>query len=159
MTSPWIQLAMALSGSLGFCMVFRLRAVLLVPAALGSFFCWGVYLLATGRLGGLFVPCLLATAAGALYAELLARLCKAPSTVFFIPAVLPLIPGSSLYYTMYAVMQNDWAGARAYGADTLQIALAIAAGSGLVWALCDMLRKLRTLRRDLRRRLPGHPDA
>ncbi len=152
MTAQGIQFCAALAGSLGFCLLFRLRAALLAPAALGGVFCWGMYLLAAARLSGIFVPFLLASAAAALYAEALARVCKAPSTVFFVPAVVPLSPGSSLYYAMSAAVQSDWPLARAFGLSTLQYALAIAAGSGLAWALCDMLRKLHALRRSPRKR-------
>ncbi len=93
-----IQLAMAFAGSLGFCMMFRLRAGLLVPASLGGLFCWAIYLTETQYVEGIFLPAFLASAFAATYAEVLARKLKAPATLFLIPAVVPLVPGSGLYY-------------------------------------------------------------
>ena len=54
-----IQLAMAFVGSLGFCMMFRLRAGLLVPASLGGLFCWAVYLTGAQYVEGIFSRLLL----------------------------------------------------------------------------------------------------
>ena len=69
-----------------------------------------------------------------VYAELLARFMRTPATLFVIPAVIPLVPGSSLYYAMSCVVQRDLASAREYGTQTLEFALAIAAGMSFVLA-------------------------
>ena len=102
-----IQLAMAFVGSLGFCMMFRLRAGLLVPASLGGLFCWAVYLTGAQYVEGIFLPSFIASAFAATYAEVLARKLKAPATLFLIPAVVPLVPGSGLYYTISYAVQGD----------------------------------------------------
>lgn len=142
-----VQLVSAVVSSLGFALLFHVRKGLLLPSAMGGLVCWGVYLIASVHMEGIFYPSLLAAACTALYAETLARLLRAPTPVFFVPAVIPLIPGSSLYYTMSAAVQGDMALAAYYGNRTILFVLALAAGASIIWAACDMSRKLLALRR------------
>ena len=135
------QLLTAFLGSLGFAILFHLRPRLLPWAALGGFLCWGCYLACCGYLEGVFFPCLLASAFAELYAEVLARLLRAPSTLFYVPAVIPLVPGGSLFHTMSAAVRNDWVAASDYGTTTGLSALGIAIGMSLVWALVFMVRE------------------
>ena len=81
----------------------------------------------------------------ALYAEILARCCNAPSTPFFITAAIPLIPGSTLYYCMNAVVSNDLSAAEHFGEQTFLAALGIAGGMAIAWCLADLSRKLHAL--------------
>ena len=137
-----MQLAMAFAGSVGFTVLFRLRRQLIIPASLGGCLSWGIYLLAH-LYYNIFFACLIASACAALYAELLARIRKAPVTLFFISAVIPLIPGSTLYYTMSYAVQRNWEKAGEYGNMTLQYAFAIAVGISLIWAVFSMGQKIR----------------
>ena len=143
MTEAIVQLLMAFLGSLGFALLFGLRRRFILPAALGGMLSWGVYLLLGRLIASEFLPCLVASACAVLYAELLARLLHSPATVFVIPAVIPLVPGGSLYYAMSCVVQKDFAAAREFGMTTLEFSLAIAAGMSFVLAF----RELRTRKR------------
>lgn len=78
-----------------------------------------------------------------LYAEILARSCRSTSTSFFVTSVIPLIPGSTLYYCMRSVVEGNLHQAWNYGRDTFLYALGIAAGMSIAWAICDFLRKIR----------------
>ena len=142
MLETLIQIAMAFLGSLGFALLFGLRRRYVLPAAVGGMLSWAVYLLLSRFLPSAFLSCLVASACAVLYAELLAHLLRTPATVFVIPAVIPLVPGSSLYYAMSCVVQKDFAAAREYGMTTLEFSLAIAAGMSFVLAF----RELRTRR-------------
>ena len=135
-----IQLAMAFAGSLGFCMMFRLRAGLLVPASLGGLFCWAIYLTGAQYVEGIFLPAFLASAFAATYAEVLARKLKAPATLFLIPAVVPLVPGSGLYYTISYAVQGKLEISAGYGTQTMQFVLGIACGMCIIWALFTTVR-------------------
>ena len=84
-----------------------------------------------------------APAVPSLYAEVLARCRNAPSTPFFITAAIPLIPGSTLYYCMNAVVSNDLPAAEHFGEQTFLAALGIAGGMAIAWCLADLSRKLR----------------
>ncbi len=137
MDKVWIQLLMAPVGSLGFGLLFNLRRGILLPASMGGLGCWLTYILTGNALGGIFIPTIAAAAFCAIYAEVSARIFKAPATVFFIPALVPLIPGSTLYYTMSYLVQKDWPMAGHYGFLTGEYAIGIAAGACLVWVFHD----------------------
>lgn len=141
-----LQLAMAFIGSLGFSMLFHLRRSLWITASMGGLFCWGCYLLVLDLTGQIFVSGFMASAFAAVYAEVLAFIKRAPTTLFVIPAVVPLIPGSTLYYTMNAVVNGKTDGISHYGSLTVQYALSIAAGISVVWTVWSVLRKIRLLK-------------
>ena len=114
-----VQLFMAFSCSLGFAIVFGVRVGLMIPASLGATLSWAVYLIGIHYEKGIFISCLAGAAMAALYAEIQARVWKAPATLFLVPALIPLIPGSTLYYTMSGVVGRNWEMASDYGSRTL----------------------------------------
>ena len=63
-----------------------------------------------------------------IYGEIMARIFKAPVTIYSLPSIIPLVPGGSLYYTMAALMNGDEAEFMNRGSDTVMIALGIAIG-------------------------------
>ena len=135
-----IQLITAFIGSLGFAMLFNLRSKMLFSGAFGGVISWLVYLVVLHLFGGgIFLSSLIASGVGALYAELLARVFKCPSTVFYIPSVIPLISGSSLFYTMSEAVHSNWDGVRHYGLETLYFTLGIASGIFLVSGILHIL--------------------
>ena len=131
-----LQLVMAFMGSLGFSMIFRLRRSLWITGSLGGTLCWGCYLLMFDVTQHIFASGLVASAFAAVYAEIFARKKMAPTLLFVIPSVVPLIPGSSLYYTMSAAVSGNTREISEYGSLTLQYALSIAAGISIVWTFC-----------------------
>ena len=133
-----IQLLTAFISSLGFSMLFGLRRRFLVYAALGGLLCWGIYLAMDAWLHMEFLSCLLAAAFAIVFAEVLARRLKTPATLFVVPAILPLVPGGSLYYTMENVVHGRMEAARSFGTQTLIAALALAAGISFVVALREL---------------------
>ncbi|MGN0037759.1 MAG: threonine/serine exporter ThrE family protein [Coriobacteriales bacterium] len=143
-----LQTAMAFVGSLGFAMIFHLRRRWLMAASLGGMLSWMVYLGVTAGLGtgDIFLPTLVASAFAALYAEVCARVLKTPSLLFVIPAVIPLIPGAALYYTMSFAVVADWATCSEYLLRTLWFAAGIAAGMCITWAVEATLRRSHQLR-------------
>ena len=134
------QLVTAFLGSLGFSLLFGMRRRHLLPASLGGMLAWGVYLLADSArwIEGDFIPYLLASAFAVLYAELMARLRKSPTTLFVIPAILPLVPGGSLYYAMSYAVRGQMGAAGQYGLRALKLGLAIAAGISVMVALREI---------------------
>lgn len=133
-----IQLLSAFAGALGFAMIFGMRRRYLFFASLGALLGWGVYLLTASLLNSGFLPPLAAAAFSVTYSELMARALKTPATLFVIPAIVPLVPGSSLFYTMSSAVHRDLVSARAYGSQTLESALAIAAGISIVLAIREL---------------------
>ncbi len=126
-----VQLLTAFLGSLGFGLLFGLRSEHLIPASLGGMIAWGIYLSVYAMVPGIFLANLCASIFALVYAELLAHWRKSPATLFVIISIIPLVPGSSLYYTMEAAVIGDLTRARECGNQTLVAALAIAAGISL----------------------------
>ena len=137
------QLAAAFVGALGFALIFGMRRRYLFAASRGALLGWGVYLLAEHFLQSSFLPPLFAAAFALSYSEIMAKILKTPATLFVIPAIIPLVPGGSLFYTMSYAVHRDLVNARIYGMRTGETALAIAAGISIVLAA----RELHTRRR------------
>ena len=138
----FIGIFTALIGSLGFSLVFNQRKKHIFFAALGGALSWGAYLLIFRLSGGIFLSSFLASALVAVYSEILARVKKTPASHYLIVGLIPLIPGSSLYYAMSCAVQGEWQQARAFGYETAQYALGIAVGISIVWALLEILRNI-----------------
>lgn len=143
MIQVFSQLLSAALGSVGFGLIFNLNRRYLPAAGVGGLLAWLAYLLAANTLHSVFLANLLAGFCTALYAEILARYCNAPSTPFFITAAIPLIPGSTLYYCMSSIVEGNTIQALEYGRDTFLFAFGIAAGMSIAWAICYFLRSVK----------------
>ena len=148
-TEGIIHLVTAGFGALGFSLIFNVRRELLPAAAFGGLLDWGVYMMAEWFFGnGVFLPSVVAAAFASIYAEAMARVEKTPATVFYIPALIPLIPGGSLYYTMSYAVLGQWDQVQSYGASTAYCALGIAVGMSLVLSVEFTFRKLTARNRE-----------
>lgn len=126
---PWVQLVMAILSAFGFALKLGMkRPSRLLAGAVAGLVGWGAYLLAelVGCDG--FASCFIASAAGSVYAQIMARVLRAPSTVFLVPAIIPLVPGRALYYTVSNMLQGNSALSELWGESTAIEALAIALG-------------------------------
>ena len=97
-------------------------------SSFGGMFSWGVYLTAAIYFKEEGIRYFFAALFLGLYAEIFARLKKKPATVFLAVGFIPLIPGFSLYTTMYSALRSQKAGFTFYGIQALLIAGALASG-------------------------------
>ena len=123
-----LQTAAAFRGSIGFAIFFKMKGKQIVLAGAGGAVTWAVYLLMQHFIEGYFVPYLVASIFVGIYAEIMARVNKAPATIFLTAAAVPLIPGGSLYYTMLGLVEQDEEMFAESGVSALTIALAISLG-------------------------------
>lgn len=123
-----VQLFSSFFGSLGFAMLFHIHGKRMWQAALGGMLTWGVYLITESFIPSVFWGYTIAAAFGTCYGEWMARREKTPATLYLVPAVVMMIPGGSLYNTMYCVMQGDAAGFATTGLNTIKMAAAISIG-------------------------------
>ena len=91
----------------------------------------------------MFLPSVAAAAFASLYSEAVARMKHAPATVFYIPALIPLVPGGSLYYTMSYAVRSDWDMVRLYAGNTMYCAVGIAVGLCVVLSVAFTGRRLK----------------
>lgn len=85
---------------------------------------WYCYLLCLKATGIVFAT-LFASMLVAFLSSVLARIMRAPTTVFLIPGILSMVPGTSIYRVVYYIIHNDQENTRYYLMETLQIAAMI----------------------------------
>lgn len=131
----WEMIPIVTVASLGFALFFNVRPRHVLIATIGGVVTWAIFSIAQTQLGGTFVPCVIASTFAAIYAEVFARRFRVPSAIFFIIAVIPLIPGRALYYTMYNAVTGDAATCASFAIMTLLYAAGIAVGICLIAAI------------------------
>lgn len=133
----------AVLGSIGFGLIFHGAKRNVLVASFGSLLGIISYMICTDYYKmNIFICALIAGFVCDIYAEIMARVLKAPSTTFFLVAIIPLIPGSTLYYCIDKIVVQDSQGAIQYGMETFLTALGICVGMSIAWAICDLLRKI-----------------
>ena len=60
---------------------------------------------------------------------------KAPTILFLVCGIFPLVPGAAIYYTAYNFFMGQEALALQYGMDTIKMAIAIGLGIGAAYSL------------------------
>ena len=76
----------------------------------------------------LFAAAFLSTTAGAIFAEVYARVRRTPVTVILSAAIIPTVPGGDIYYTMQRLLSGAGDEAWTYFTRTMSVALGIAGG-------------------------------
>ena len=115
-------------GAVGLAFVMRLDFRRIPTAAAGSFISCMVFIISRAFGGGLFVSSFAAAAVVSVFSEISARVLKAPVTVFLTPSLIPLVPGSYLYYTMYAMIERDFEGFAENAISTIIIGFGVSVG-------------------------------
>ncbi len=118
--------------TLGFAILFRLKPSHWPFAVLDGLFACVCYFAFTELFGGNFLPNLLAAFVASIFADLFARVCKAPSTVFILPGCIALVPGGTLYYAMSNLLSENREVAVEYFLITLTVGIGI--GGGIIAA-------------------------
>ena len=106
-SSVTIQLISCTIACTGFALWFKIRGKQVFYSSIGAFFTWLIYVWVYALKPSNFLATMAAAVFVALYAFIMSRKNKAPSTIFLTASVFPLIPGPNLYYMMYGgVSQN-----------------------------------------------------
>lgn len=123
-----IQTLMGALGSVGFAIIFNTKGKRLGFFFLGGALAWAVYLLSVHNGANMFVGLLFATITAGLTSEILARVIHAPVLISLVPILVPLIPGSDLYYCMDALVRSDKEKFFQHGTSAITAAGAIGLG-------------------------------
>jgi uncharacterized membrane protein YjjB (DUF3815 family) len=141
-----LGLLWAALGASGFAVLFDLRLREVPFAAAGAAGGWWLYSAvgaASSEAAGYFA----AAAFIGLYAEVVASLRKRPAAIYIVSAILPIVPGGGMYYTMLNSVRGDLYASLGTGFETLQAAGAIAAGLAVSSALSRLVSLDRLARR------------
>ena len=103
-----IQCLSAFIGCLGFSFVFRVHRnfSFALIGSLGGMLGWIVYLLISPYISHIFA-CLWAMMVVTFFSEIMARVNKAPATIFIIIGCFPIVPGEGIYRTMVYLINSN----------------------------------------------------
>ena len=116
----------------GFGLVYNIHGVGILICGLGAALGWLVYLIVQRIPGsGSIVAAFAAAAAIAVFSECMARLRRCPVTGYLQVALLPLVPGSGIYYAMRYCVAGETQLFLSTLLNTLGMAAALAVGAML----------------------------
>ena len=121
----------AFGACMGFTILFNIHAVGRLICSIGGALGWFVYLYGGSNVSSAFAA---AVCIGA-YSELMARARRCPVTGYLLVALLPLVPGGGVYYTMRDCLSGDTDAFLHNLLNTFGMACALAVGSMLASSL------------------------
>ena len=123
-----LQILTGFLGTCGFAILFNIRGRRWIFAVLGGLISWTLFVV----LGFFFenepLRYFIVSLLLSVYAEVMARVLKTPTTTFIMTSLIPLIPGGSLYYTMSHAISGEWGIFTSRALYTMQLAVALALG-------------------------------
>lgn len=140
-----VQIITGFFGSLGFGILFNVRGKRLLAASLAGLFSWSLYLLLGVWIADEALRYFIVAFVISVYCEIMARMLKSPTTTFLMTALVPLIPGGGLYYTMTNAISGDVIGFIERGLKTISLAVALALGVIVVTVMMNIINKVKKL--------------
>ena len=142
-----VQLISCTAACVGFAYWFNVKGIQVLYSGIGAFFTWLVYALLYDNGVGNFKATLAGAIFVGLYAQVMARVNKAPATIFQTVCAFPLVPGPNLYYMMYGIVMEMHDVARSEAFTLVETCLGIALGFIVVEILDKyILRRLWKIR-------------
>ena len=142
MTSLLIQFIYALFATCGFCIIFKVPLKHIPVCIIVGALCWSCYQICMHYGASAVISCFIASCFAGLLSDICSRLFKEASTIFTIPGMICLVPGSNIYYTMESLLQNDMSDTAQIGTQTLLLAGSIAAGLLTIGAVIQVIRSI-----------------
>ena len=125
---PAVIWGAALLGTIGYALLFDAKRKYLPVISLLGVLTYAIYEFSVRAEFSKFLAAFLAAALATLCAEACARIFCAPTVVFLLTAPMVIVPGSSLYYTMNALIMQKNKLLSLHLEDLLQISIGMAAG-------------------------------
>lgn len=142
----WVQVIAAVIACGGFCILYHIRMPGLLLCMAGGGVGWAVYLCVKEVNASLITANFLAAVSISLYAEIMARIRKYPAFSYLIIALLPLVPGAGIYYTVEYLLQRDLTNSMTQGMETAVTAGILAVGMLSVSSIFRMISVAHQLR-------------
>ena len=149
-----LEVISAFIAAFAFGIVFNIKGKKLVFASICGALGWFVYKLSL-MLGYTDITSLfLASLALSIYSEIFARILKTPVTTFVVAALIPLVPGGGMYYTMVEAISGNIMKSLETGIKTMASAGALALGIILVSTLTKTF--IRNKKVDMNKNIVSH---
>ncbi len=115
-------------GTLGFSLLFKSNPQRTLFNAMGGMITCIIYVVCCEVFDHEFMQNFFPALAATAYAEIMARLLKAPATPILACSIIPLVPGGKLYYTTYYFVVGQMGLFKYTLTQTLRIAAGLAVG-------------------------------
>lgn len=138
------QTVMAFFACVAFSIIFNAPKKELPFCGISGSVSWGVYFFVDKMLSQQVLATFLATLVVTIVCRYLSSIRLAPSTMYHIAGILPLVPGMNIYNAMSGILSNDLLYCFGQGVMALKLAAAIAIGSILVLSLPQSLFRVPT---------------
>ena len=139
MSQELLQILSAGFAGIGFAMIFHIRPKHLPVAFLGGALSWVFYLGAEKIWESHALAMMIAALGVTVYSEIGARVVKMPVSVIYTPSIIPLIPGSHLYYCMRGFVTDNHEVFMKYGSMLAEDTISIVLGSMIVLTFVSAL--------------------
>lgn len=136
-------------GTISFSILFNVPGRFYVCCGLTGMAGWICYQLVVG-VASISTATFFGAALVVLLSRVLAVWKKCPITVFLVSGIFPLIPGATVYYTVYSMVQGNLAEAAVKGLEAMKIAFAIVLGIVFVVSIPKKWFQIRYWRKRLR---------
>jgi uncharacterized membrane protein YjjB (DUF3815 family) len=133
--------------TLSFCILFNIKGRRMYIASFGGGLGWFIYLLFQSFQASTTTSLFFASIALGIFSEVMARIIKTPVTTFILPALIPLVPGGGMYYTMLETVQGNIYSSLEIGLETLSNAGALAVGIVFVSSITRIINHLKSKKR------------
>ena len=143
------QTLVAFIASLGFGIIFNIKGKKLIFAAIGGGLSWFFYLYLTTIGISAILSLFISSVVFSIYSEICARYLKTPVTTLIICALITLVPGAGMYYTMYQAITGNVSGSVTLGLNTLASAGALALGVIFVSTITKQVTNLKKVKEKL----------
>ncbi|MBU5454825.1 threonine/serine exporter family protein [Caproiciproducens sp. MSJ-32] len=138
-----IDVVSAFIASFAFGIIFNIKGKNLFFASFCGALGWFVYKISLKLGNSDTTSMFLASIALSTYSEIFARILKTPVTTFVVAALIPLVPGGGMYYTMYEAITGDIITSLEIGIKTLASAGVLSIGIILVSTITKAIVKYR----------------
>lgn len=123
-----VQVLGAFIAIYAFAIVLEVPRRLLFYSGITGMIGWFIYLISDLYIKKIVISALFSAMAVSLVSYIFSRRYKAPATIFLVAGILPMVPGGSIYRSVYYMILNDTLLSNYYFVETLQIAGAISLG-------------------------------
>lgn len=140
-SNPGFQILISTAGCIGFAMMFGAKGKALIFSAIGAALTMTVSYLVDIAANGDYFKATLATACFvALFAHIVSATARIPSAIMHITCIIPLVPGSNLYFSVLGAVTSNHELYASEGKKMLLIALGIALGFILIDVIIKFIR-------------------
>ncbi len=134
-----LQCIFILLATIGLSIVFNVKSSELIYCGITGLTCYFFYAIFKLCLNLEFYGAIVGTFLGVLLSRRFSFIRKTPTTIYVIPAIIPLAPGGTLYLTMYNIINRNSVDALLNAFITIKIATGILIGLSIALSLPNKL--------------------